>query len=101
MLALIAGKYPVVGEKLLVTSSLGISIYADHGRDPGLLIRLADKTMYDARQAGRNGYRLSPGGELAIPRFGTARARTPDRPGNPRLARAVAAAPESWLNWAP
>jgi diguanylate cyclase (GGDEF)-like protein len=60
MLSLIAGEYIVAGEKLLVTSSLGVSIYPDHGRDPGLLIRLADKAMYDAKQAGRNGYRLYP-----------------------------------------
>ena len=58
MLALIAGEYIVGGQKLLVTSSIGISIYPDHGRDPSLLIRLADKAMYDAKQAGRNSYRL-------------------------------------------
>jgi diguanylate cyclase (GGDEF)-like protein/PAS domain S-box-containing protein len=60
MLSLIAGEYIVGGVKLLITSSLGVSIYPDHGRDPGLLIRLADKAMYDAKQAGRNGYRLYP-----------------------------------------
>jgi diguanylate cyclase (GGDEF)-like protein/PAS domain S-box-containing protein len=58
MLSLVAGEYIVAGRKLLVTSSLGISIYPDHGRDPSLLIRLADKAMYDAKQAGRNRYRL-------------------------------------------
>ena len=60
MLSLFAGEYIVAGVKLLITSSLGVSIYPDHGRDPGLLIRLADKAMYDAKQAGRNGYRLCP-----------------------------------------
>jgi len=60
MLSLVAGEYIVAGQKLLVTSSLGISIYPDHGRDPSLLIRLADKAMYDAKQAGRNSYRLYP-----------------------------------------
>lgn len=60
MLALVAGEYIVAGQKLLVTSSLGISIFPDHGRDPGVLIRLADKAMYEAKQAGRNGYRLYP-----------------------------------------
>lgn len=60
MLDLIAGEYIVAGQKILVTSSLGISIYPDHGRDSSLLLRLADKAMYDAKQAGRNIYRLSP-----------------------------------------
>lgn len=60
MLSVIAGEYIVAGQKIVVTSSLGISIYPDHGRDPGLLIRLADKAMYDAKQSGRNSYRLCP-----------------------------------------
>ena len=60
MLDLIAGEYIVAGQKLRVTSSLGISIYPDHGRDSSLLLRLADKAMYDAKQAGRNTYRLFP-----------------------------------------
>jgi PAS domain S-box-containing protein len=60
MLSLLAGEYIVAGQKLLVTSSLGISIYPDHARDPSLLIRLADKAMYDAKQAGRNSYCLYP-----------------------------------------
>ena len=60
MLDLIAGEYIVAGQKLHVTSSLGISIYPDHGRDSSLLLRLADKAMYDAKQAGRNTYRLFP-----------------------------------------
>ena len=47
------------GKKLHLTSSLGISIYPDHGRDSGILLRLAEKAMYDAKQAGRNTYRLS------------------------------------------
>ena len=41
-----------------INDRLGISIYPDHGRDPNLLIHLADKAMYDAKQAGRNSYRL-------------------------------------------
>ncbi len=62
MLDLIAGEYIVAGQKLLVTSSLGISVYPDHGRDSSLLLRLADKAMYEAKQAGRNTYRLSSPG---------------------------------------
>ena len=60
LLSLIAGEYIVAGERFMVTSSLGVSVYPDHGRDPSLLIRLADKAMYDAKQSGRNSYRLYP-----------------------------------------
>ncbi|MGH8865173.1 MAG: hypothetical protein ACREVZ_11125 [Burkholderiales bacterium] len=41
-----------------VTDRLGISICPDDGRDPSLLIRLADKAIYDAWQTGRTRYRL-------------------------------------------
>ena len=58
LVMLIAGEYIVAGQKLLVTSSNGISIYPDHGRDPGLLIRLAEKAMNDAKKSGGNTYCL-------------------------------------------
>jgi len=39
-------------------ASLGISIYPDHASDASALIRIADKAMYHAKQAGRNTYRF-------------------------------------------
>ena len=53
-------KAPSPRPAALGPSSLGIGIYPDHDRDPSVLIRLADKAMCDAKQAGRNGYRLYP-----------------------------------------
>ena len=48
----------ISGEKLRISPSLGISIYPDHASDAGTLIRIADKAMYHAKQAGRNTYRF-------------------------------------------
>jgi diguanylate cyclase (GGDEF)-like protein len=48
----------ISGEKLRISTSLGISIYPDHASDAGTLIRIADKAMYHAKQAGRNTYRF-------------------------------------------
>ena len=48
----------VSGDKLRISPSLGISIYPDHGADASTLIRIADKAMYHAKQAGRNTYRF-------------------------------------------
>lgn len=41
-----------------IGTSIGISIYPDHGEDAETLIRCADIAMYEAKQAGRNGYRF-------------------------------------------
>jgi diguanylate cyclase (GGDEF)-like protein/PAS domain S-box-containing protein len=64
ILSAIAAEYQAGGEKFSVTASLGFSLFPDHGRDPELLIRLADRAMYLAKQAGRNniqGYHPEPG----------------------------------------
>jgi diguanylate cyclase (GGDEF)-like protein/PAS domain S-box-containing protein len=48
----------ISGDKLRISPSLGISIYPDHASDASALIRIADKAMYHAKQAGRNTYRF-------------------------------------------
>jgi len=39
-----------------VSTSIGIAIYPDHAKIPDLLIRSADKAMYEAKQKGKNRY---------------------------------------------
>ncbi len=48
----------ISGDKLRISPSLGISIFPDHAGDASTLIRIADKAMYHAKQAGRNTYRF-------------------------------------------
>jgi diguanylate cyclase (GGDEF)-like protein/PAS domain S-box-containing protein len=48
----------IAGDKLRISPSMGISIYPDHAADASTLIRIADKAMYHAKQAGRNTYRF-------------------------------------------
>lgn len=52
----------ISGDKLRISPSLGISIYPDHAADASTLIRIADKAMYHAKQAGRNTYRFYDAG---------------------------------------
>jgi|GEM_PF-1700877 len=42
----------------VITTSVGIAIYPDHGRNVQDLLKMADLAMYAAKEAGRNGYRL-------------------------------------------
>ncbi|HEX6803648.1 MAG TPA: PAS domain S-box protein [Terriglobales bacterium] len=44
--------------ELTVTASIGISLYPDDGLDAQELIRNADAAMYQAKAAGRNGYKF-------------------------------------------
>ena len=48
-----------IGEhELVVTASIGICLYPNDGDDPDVLIRHADRAMYEAKQQGRNTYRF-------------------------------------------
>ncbi len=53
-------RYAVVldGHALIVTCSIGISIYPDHGENIDIILKNADCAMYQAKQAGRNQYHL-------------------------------------------
>jgi diguanylate cyclase (GGDEF)-like protein/PAS domain S-box-containing protein len=46
----------VMGREVMLTASLGISIYPDDGNDPLVLLRNADTAMYHSKAMGRNAY---------------------------------------------
>jgi len=43
---------------LMVSCSIGVSIYPDDGMDPNTLLKNADTALYKAKQAGRNNYQI-------------------------------------------
>ncbi len=49
---------PVDGERLLVTASIGATIFPGDGSDSDTLMRHADQAMYAAKESGRNRYHL-------------------------------------------
>lgn len=48
----------IQGREMVVTCSLGISVYPEDGSTPEELIQNADTAMYRAKDAGRNSYQL-------------------------------------------
>jgi diguanylate cyclase (GGDEF)-like protein len=51
-----ASPHIVDGHELLVTLSLGVSVYPDDGTVPEVLMQNADTAMYQAKENGRNNY---------------------------------------------
>ncbi|WP_442598827.1 EAL domain-containing protein [Neobacillus sp. D3-1R] len=46
------------GHEVVITPSIGISLFPTHGHDPETLIRNADIAMYDAKRQGKNTYQF-------------------------------------------
>jgi len=56
LLEVLAAPHRIDGHELVVTASIGISIYPDDGADMQTLIRSADTAMYHSKESGRNAY---------------------------------------------
>lgn len=54
----ISKPYDLEGFEVVVTASLGISMYPTHGDDSKTLMKKADNAMYHAKRQGRNNYQL-------------------------------------------
>ncbi|HZP66834.1 MAG TPA: EAL domain-containing protein [Rudaea sp.] len=46
------------GQEVVISPSIGISLYPDHGQVPTDLMKFADTAMYQAKESGRNTYML-------------------------------------------
>ncbi len=68
IIAALDSPHPVVGQELLVTASVGISVYPLDGADVESLLKCADAAMYQAKTNGGNRYRLF--GRNSIPDAG-------------------------------
>ena len=54
----LAAPHLVQGHQLQVTTSIGISLYPQDGKDADTLVKNADTAMYYAKNGGRNNYRF-------------------------------------------
>ena len=55
MLDALAAPYTIGGERIVVSASIGGSRFPHDGRDAELLLKQADRAMYQAKHAGKNG----------------------------------------------
>jgi diguanylate cyclase (GGDEF)-like protein/PAS domain S-box-containing protein len=71
VLAALSAPYLIDGQDLLMTCSIGISVYPQHGAELEDLVKKADQALYAAKGAGRGCYRsytdLSAGGAEESP----------------------------------
>ena len=58
MLEAVAEAHTIDQHDLHVTTSIGVSVYPDDGRDAETLIKNADTAMYQAKENGRQGYQF-------------------------------------------
>jgi diguanylate cyclase (GGDEF)-like protein/PAS domain S-box-containing protein len=58
LLESIAGPYLIDGNEIEVTTSIGISVFPEDGREVDALLQHADAAMYHAKENGRNNYQF-------------------------------------------
>ncbi len=58
LLGVLKAPMTVSGHELVMTASIGISLYPGDGEDADTLIQHADRAMYEAKQQGRNSFQF-------------------------------------------
>jgi diguanylate cyclase (GGDEF)-like protein len=57
LLAVLAQPLSIAGHRLVVGASIGSAVFPDDGADVAILLKNADSAMYQAKRAGRKGWR--------------------------------------------
>ena len=59
VIAALSTPYRIEGHTVTITASAGIGVYPGHGEDADTLLKSADVALYEAKRAGKNGYRVA------------------------------------------
>jgi diguanylate cyclase (GGDEF)-like protein len=54
ILEVMAAPFDLSGRTLYITTSIGVALIPEHGRDPSEVLRAADMALYSAKSSGRN-----------------------------------------------
>jgi two-component system, cell cycle response regulator len=57
--------YDIEENTVSITISAGVSIYPDHGEDSETLMKSADLALYEAKNAGKNAWRIAERTDLS------------------------------------
>ena len=49
-------EFPVDEVRVPVTTSIGVALFPQHADEPGTLLKVADRAMYDAKRKGKNAF---------------------------------------------
>lgn len=64
VISAVSQPYCIQGDDVHMTVSVGVSVYPMHGQDEETLMKSADLALYEAKQAGKNDYRISAYADL-------------------------------------
>ena len=59
MIRAVSQPYSIHGVSVNMTASVGVGVYPTHGQDVETLMKSADLALYEAKDAGKNDYRIS------------------------------------------
>lgn len=65
IISALSSPFAINGRDLILTASVGVALYPDHGRLAEELIKNADVAMYRAKNLGRNNYQVFSPGQMA------------------------------------
>ncbi len=58
MIEAVMKPYDIQGKRVCVSASAGVSIYPLHGNDSEILMKSADRALYEAKKSGKNQFRV-------------------------------------------
>jgi len=64
VISAVSQPYSIQGVDVRMTVSVGVSVYPMHGEDAETLMKRADVALYEAKQSGKNDYRVSAYADL-------------------------------------
>ena len=76
LVAAVAEPYQIKGQTVIVTTSIGISIYPYDAATVEALITSSDRALYQAKRAGKNRYHISVADRIGLPHANSAFSKT-------------------------